>query len=222
MLRARAPRGKALPPLLFFSDPWRTPDLQAAVGSLPIGSAVVFRTFGLAAATSQGKAIARLARSRGVLFFVGADIGLATRLRADGVHLPQRDAHRAGVVRQLRRRFVVTAAAHDLPACLRARRAGVDALVISPVFASASPSAGRPLGSRRLAVFVRAAPGPAYALGGINARTARGLSASGLVGLAAVEALMGETAEARPFSGSELEGGFQPHPWRGQLRLAQP
>ncbi len=92
-------------------------------------------------------------------------------------------------MRALRRRFLVTAAAHDLPAALRAGRAGVDAVVVSPVFPSHSPSAARPIGVRAFATLARAASAPAYALGGVNIRTARRLIGSGAVGLAAIEGL---------------------------------
>jgi thiamine-phosphate pyrophosphorylase len=123
------------------------------------------------------------------LLLVGADARLATRLGADGVHVPERLAGRTGEVRALRRRFLVTAAAHGIPGIMRARRSGVDAVVISPVFASASASARRSLGPRLFAVLVRNARLPAYALGGVNGKTARQLSGSGAVGLAAVEAI---------------------------------
>jgi thiamine-phosphate pyrophosphorylase len=92
-------------------------------------------------------------------------------------------------VRALRKRFLVTAAAHDLPAALRARRAGVDAIVVSPVFPSRSPSAGRVMGVRAFATLARAVSMPAYALGGVDAHTARRLAGSGAAGLAAIEAL---------------------------------
>jgi thiamine-phosphate pyrophosphorylase len=111
------------------------------------------------------------------------------------MHLPERLAHRPGRNRLLRRRFLLTAAAHTLPAARRAWRAGVDALVLSPVFPSASPSAGRPLGVRRFAALARAAGAPCYALGGVNGRTVRALSRSRAVGVAAVGAL---ALSARP------------------------
>jgi thiamine-phosphate pyrophosphorylase len=133
--------------------------------------------------------LATICRRRGLVLLVGADAALAARLGANGVHLPQRLAGRAGVIRALRRRFLITAAAHDLPAILRARRAGAEALVISPVFPSRSRSAGQPLGPTALAGLVRRAKVPAYALGGVNARSARTLSLTGVTGLAAVEAL---------------------------------
>jgi len=160
------------------------------VAGLPRGSAVIYRAFGDPGALAKGRALRRLAYRRGVLFLVGADAALAVALRADGVHLPERLAGRAGTLRALKRRFLVTAAAHSAPAALRARRAGAQALVISPVFPSASPSAGRSLGPLAFAALVRRAGAPAYALGGVNALTARRLAGSGAVGLAAIEGLL--------------------------------
>ncbi|WP_304169041.1 thiamine phosphate synthase, partial [Phenylobacterium aquaticum] len=61
--------------------------------------------------------------------------------------------------------------------------------VVSAVFPSASPSAGKPLGPVRLAAIVRRATAPVYALGGINNKTARRLLPTGVIGIAAVEGL---------------------------------
>jgi thiamine-phosphate pyrophosphorylase len=175
--------------MLLFTDPVRTPDPVATAERLPRGCGVVFRAFGARDALGQGRALAKVCRRRGLILLVGADTRLAARLDADGIHLPERLSRRAGAIRALRARFLVTAAAHDLPAALTARRAGAQALVISPVFASNSPSAGRPIGARALARLVRMAGAPAYALGGVNARTARALGSTGAAGLAAIEAL---------------------------------
>lgn len=133
-----------------------------------------------------------IARRRGLVFLVGADARLAAALKADGVHLPQRLAARAGRLRRARPGWRVTAAAHDLPAVLAARRAGAEAVVISPVFPSRSPSAaGRALGPLRLAGLARAAGGRAYALGGVNAVTARRLPMTQVIGIAAIDGLSG-------------------------------
>ena len=177
------------PLLLFFTDPIRAPDPAAVVGGLPRGSAIVYRAFGAADAVRTGRRLAQLAHRRGVLMFVGADPRLAAAVAADGLHLPERLAMRSGVNHALRRRFRLTAAAHGLPAARRARAAGVEAAVISPVFPSRSPSAGRPIGALRFRVLVRAAGLPVYALGGVTPRTAKALKGCGAIGLAAVEAL---------------------------------
>jgi len=60
-------------------------------------------------------------------------------------------------------------------------------VVLSVAFPSRSASAGPAMGAIRLAARVRAAGRPAYALGGINVRTARRLLATAVIGLAAVD-----------------------------------
>jgi thiamine-phosphate pyrophosphorylase len=61
--------------------------------------------------------------------------------------------------------------------------------VVSPVFASNSPSAGAPLGVEGLWAMIAATDKPVYALGGIRAGTLKDLENTGIVGIAAVEAL---------------------------------
>jgi thiamine-phosphate pyrophosphorylase len=185
--RRAARRKPPLPPLLFFTDPERTPDIEAAALRLPRGSAIVYRSFGAPDAEARARGLLAIARRRGLVLLIGADAGLAARIGADGVHLPERLAHQA---RRLKARgWIVTAAAHGALAARRGLKAGADAVVVSAVFPSNSRSAGPPLGPLRLAQIVRTAAGPVYALGGINDKTARRLTPAGLVGLAAVEAL---------------------------------
>jgi thiamine-phosphate pyrophosphorylase len=68
--------------------------------------------------------------------------------------------------------------------------------VLSVALPSRSASAGPALGPVRLAIRARAAGRPAYALGGIDDRTAGRLLDTGVIGLAAVEGLAGDVAEA--------------------------
>ena len=190
-LRPARTRGKALPPLLFFTDPVRTPDAEGVIARLPRGAGVVYRAFGAPDAVVRGRRLARAARRGGLVFLVGADAGLAIRLMADGVHLPERSASRAAGLKRARPRWIVTSAAHAPAAIVRARQAGADAVVVSPVFPSASASAGRPIGPLRFTAMATKARMPVYALGGITPASARRLTRSGAVGLAAVEALLG-------------------------------
>ena len=178
---------KGLPALLFFTDPVRTPDMEAIATRLPRGAGIVFRAFGAPDAAAQGARLAAIARARRLLLLVGADPRLAAAIGAHGVHLPERLAHRAGAVRRAHPGWTVTAAAHSARAARTARAAGADAVVVSSVFASRSPSAGPPIGPVRLAALVRQAGLPVYGLGGIDNETARRLRDAGLVGLAAVD-----------------------------------
>ncbi len=156
---------------------------------LPAGAAVVYRAFGSAGAERQGRALRRLARARGLIFLVGADAGLAQRLDADGVHLPEQLMRLAPRLRQAHPLWLITAAAHGPRALASAARLKLDAALVSAVFASASPSAGKPLGPARFARLVREARLPVIALGGIDACTARRTEGSGAAGLAAIGGL---------------------------------
>ena len=189
--RARGRKGAnaALPSLLFFTDPVRTPDPETAAARLPRGAAVVFRAFGALDAEARGARLRAIARQRGLLLLIGADAHLAQALGADGVHLPERLAHRARRVKAAHPRWIVTAAAHSAAAARRALAAGADAVVVSTVFASRSASAGRPMGSLRLAILVRRVGGAVYGLGGIDMKKARLLKGTGLTGIAAVDGL---------------------------------
>lgn len=180
---------KALPALLFFTDPQRTPDPEAIARRLPAGAAVVFRAFGAADAEARGARLAAIARARKLILLIGADAALAQRLGAHGVHLPERLAQRARRLKAAHPGWIVTAAAHSPAAARRALACGADAAVVSSAFASRSPSAGKPLGPLRLAILVRRAGGPVYALGGIDNEKARLLKDTGLAGLAAVDGL---------------------------------
>jgi thiamine-phosphate pyrophosphorylase len=73
----------------------------------------------------------------------------------------------------------------------RARRAGADAALVGPVFATASHPGARPLGPLLFAALARLSPLPVYALGGIEETTARRLKAAGAQGFAAIGAFAG-------------------------------
>lgn len=171
---------------MLFTDPVRTPEPEAIAAHLPPGAAIVYRHFGAADAEDRARRLLAIARSRGLKLLIGADAALAARIGAEGVHLPERLAHRARRLKQAHPRWIVTSAAHSLAA---ARRGAADAVVISVAFPSKSASAAgvRALGPVRLAALVRAAGRPAYALGGVDNKKARRLVDAGLVGLAAVE-----------------------------------
>jgi thiamine-phosphate pyrophosphorylase len=112
---------------------------------------------------------------------------LATRVGAGGVHLPERDLWKAPRIRARHPAWVVTGAAHSPLALQHARRAGLDAVLLSAVFPSNSPSAGKPMGPIKWALAVRGARTPTIALGGVNAKTVGRLVGAKAYGFAAVE-----------------------------------
>lgn len=191
-LKPQAPT--ALPRLILMTDSVRLPEPEPAVAALPRGAAVVLRHYDDPDRAALARRLAALCRRRGIRLLIGADAHLALAVDAAGLHLPEGLVRHGGRAWRTWRRpgWLVTAAAHSLGAVLAAERAGVDAVLLSPVFATAShPDAGEGhiLGPLRFARLVHASPLPTYALGGISPATAGRLRGSGAVGIAAISAL---------------------------------
>lgn len=182
-----APRPN-LPPLLFFTDPERTPEPWRVAERLPVGSGVVFRHFGAPDALQTAQRLREATRRRDGLLLIGRDAELAEAVEADGVHLPEALIGRAPDLAAARPDWTLTAAFHALTPLPDVT--GLDALIVSPIFPAGGASGEKPpLGVERLAAIVRCSPRPVYALGGIDASNAPDLIGSGVYGLAGVGSL---------------------------------
>lgn len=171
---------RGLPPLILMTDDERLPDPVAAARALPKGSVVIVRARTRQRVVELVQQLLPLARQRG-LFLLSAGVLVPG---ADGVHLPQA---RVGEAARLRatRRILLTASAHSFPALRQTTL--VDAVLLSPVFATESHPGRAALSPVRAALMARQSPRPVYALGGITPENARRLS--GFCGLAAIGAL---------------------------------
>lgn len=182
-LNARHARRRELPALVLFTDDMRTTDWAEAVRALPIGrAAVVVRHRDAAARAALVTTLTPICRGRRVLLLVADDVALAERSGADGVHLPESRMGRIADARRRKAGWLVTAAAHGLRAVRRARRLGVDAVFVSPAFATASHPERPSLGAVRLAALAQETD-DCYALGGIETKTIRRLIAHRIVGI---------------------------------------
>jgi thiamine-phosphate pyrophosphorylase len=176
--------------LWLVTDEARRPDPLPAILRLRPGAGIVLRHYRAAGRVALAKRIAAAARRRRLALVVAADWRLAASVGAAGLHLPEamlrsgRLAPALGWAR--RRRRLVTAACHSPAALAAARRLGIDAALLSPVFATASHPGADALGPLRFRQWCRRAGLPVYALGGITAATARRLAGSGAAGLAGV------------------------------------
>ena len=177
-----------LPPLLFFTDPLRTPRPWETAARLPTGSGVVFRAFGAADARETGLRLREATRRRDGLLLIGLDAELAEAVEADGVHLPERALAEARALSAARPGWRITGAVHSRLAMARAQ--DLDAAVLSPVFPAGGASSSRPaLGVEGFSRVARGSDIPVYALGGVDSGNARALIGSGACGLAAVAAI---------------------------------
>jgi len=186
----RKNRTRALPTLWLMTDAVRLKDPVRAVLTLPRGSGVIVRHMENGARRALAEKLAPQCRRLGLKLLIAGDWRLAARINADGLHLPELQA-RVGVIApamhwQRRTRSFLTTAAHNFAAMTRGARLGADAVILAPVFTTASHPTARTLGPTRLAALVRKVRCPVIALGGITRRTAPRLLDSGAQGIAGI------------------------------------
>ncbi len=179
----RAANGMVLPALIAVSDAERMADPVAATALLPPRTAVLLRHYRHTGRTRLAHALAAACRARNLTLIVAGDAGLARAVGAAGVHYPE------GTPFIVAPGLFTTVAAHSLAAVRAAVAGGADAVLLSPVFATASHPGVRAMGVARFARLVAASAVPVFALGGITAANALRLTGSGAAGIAAVGAL---------------------------------
>lgn len=173
------------PPMVFVTDPLRTPEPWHIAQNLPAEAAVIYRAFGREDALAVGCKLRRATRG---LMLVGNDVDLALALDADGVHLPERRLGGAVALREVHPHLWVSGAIHAGTDPAYAR--GLDMGLIAPVFGSGPTSAERPvLGAAGFRALASQLSCPALALGGITAKTVRQLFDGQAYGFAAVSAI---------------------------------
>lgn len=154
--------------MLLLTDLGRVPDPLALLPQLPRGAGVILRDYGHPEREALARSLKAGCRKHRLRLLIAGNPHLARRLRADGIHAPQRDLSQIPCWRKRYPRARISAAVHDLPSLLRASRYGADWLLLSPLFATASHPGQTPLGLVRFARIATLSPLPVYALGGIR------------------------------------------------------
>jgi thiamine-phosphate pyrophosphorylase len=188
LARALNPRSD-VPPLILMTDEIRLPDPVAAARRLPPRCAVIVRHRDRDSRARLANSLRPVARDCHLLMLISDDAQLAILLGADGLHLPERAARSAGHWKAIRPAWLITAAAHSDLAIAIAARSGADAVLLGPVFPTPSHPERLEIGVYRALALAKRAPIPVYALGGVNARTARRLAGSSFGGFAAIDGL---------------------------------
>jgi thiamine-phosphate pyrophosphorylase len=164
-------------PLVMMTDD-RKADWAGAARRLPRGSVVVVRGKGRQQRTALAEQLLGLAT-----LLIADDPALAADIGADGLHLPEARMHEAAHWRARFPDWIITSSAHSLKALMRAHH--LDAVFLSPVFATASHKTAHPLTPVRAAFIAALSPVPVYALGGVTAHNAALLAPafSGIAGI---------------------------------------
>jgi len=167
------------------TDDLRLPDPAAAARALPPGSLVIVRAQDAARRAELAAQMRAIAWVHGLILLIADDPALARAIGANGLHLPEVRAGQAAHWRAKNPGWLITAAAHSLGAVLRARHA--DAVLLSPVFATASHPHTKPLTAAGARFMASECDRPVIALGGVNTNNAGLLF--GFCGIAAISAL---------------------------------
>ena len=183
-----SPSAGELPPLIFMTDPDRTPRPWEIAVRLPAGAAVIHRAFGRPEAAEEAARLREATRMADVLLLIGLDIERAVEVGADGVHLPERALDHAPAARAAE--LLVTVAAHSADALGRAGKIGADAAILSPVFAPGGRSGGKPLGPGGFERLAEQAEIPVYALGGVTDSNVELLSGRRACGVCAIDGVV--------------------------------
>ena len=168
------------------TDPNRTPNVLRCAANLPKGAALIYRHFGADDKLAVAVALRQICFVRKVQFIIAQDEGLARGVGADGLHLPEKYLKAAKKLRTRYPDWVLSGAVHSGAAL--AHTDGLDAAILSPVFASDSPSAGTALGVDGFRTIAAKASLPVFALGGINTINAKQILGSGAAGIAGISA----------------------------------
>jgi thiamine-phosphate pyrophosphorylase len=164
-------------PLVMMTDD-RKADWVCAARRLPQGSVVVVRGKNRQQRTALAEQLLGLAT-----LLIADDPALAADIGAAGLHLPELRMREAAHWRARFPDWIITSSAHSLKVLMSAHH--LDAVFLSPVFATASHKTAWPLTQVRAAFIAAHSPVPVYALGGVNARNAA-LLAPAFSGIAAI------------------------------------
>ncbi len=157
-----------LPHLWLISDARNDAVLEASLARLPRQSGFIYRHYHLGTVTRRARfeALKRIARRHGHIIVLAGNAALARQWGADGAYGSPAALARGPALLRL-------GTAHSLRDIGRSPR--ISAILLSPVFATASHPGAPALGPQRFHALAARASVPVIALGGMTAQRARQL-----------------------------------------------
>lgn len=172
--------------LAFMTDAARAPHPLLVARTLPKGAAVILRDYMMRGRAGLAVQLKSVCSARGVKLIIGADVELAQKIDADGVHLPRWFSPSMPIPDNM----IVTASAHDADELRRAKEMGADLAFLSPALPTGSHPGAESLGAAAFKRLAAASPLPVLALGGVNETNARLIAGPNVAGLAAISAFV--------------------------------
>ena len=182
-----------LPHLIYLTDEDHLLDPTKFISRLPRKAGVIFRHYASPSRFHLAREIKQICKDRDLTFIVSKDINLARILNADGLHLPEYLAVKPNFrfrAWKNRPNKILTAAAHSRQAIMRIKNLGFDASLVSPVFETKSHKSTKFLGTIGFQNIVSRQPLLAFALGGLNNKTAAFLINTNAIGIAGIRGIV--------------------------------
>ena len=169
------------------SDAHRGGDPLEVIKTLPKGSFMIFRHYQEKNRAALAKKVLSKCRQRKILCLIGADIQLALKLNADGVHLPEAHLKKIGHRPKVHKNMIITAATHSFKMVRRAYSLKINAAILSPVYKTKSHPGAPTIGRLQFAKICKHSKIPIIALGGIGPNQILNLMYAGAFGIAGIE-----------------------------------
>ncbi len=122
------------------------------------------------------------------LFIVNGDVDLAKKVRADGIHFPEKHVFDADS-EKLKKSFILGKSVHSLEMATKAASEGIDYLIVGTLFPSKSHPQGRSSGTKIIEDISRKVSVPLIGIGGISSQNCQKVIDSGASGVAVIGAI---------------------------------
>ena len=157
---------------------------------IPKKSAFLLRSYEVKERKKIAKQLLKFCKMRKLKLLIGLDIKLAEDINAHGVHFPEymikENKINWDVIKKIKskKKWIITAATHNIQTIKKAENFDIDAVLLSPVFPSTSHPNSKNLGINKFAKIVKKTKLPIYALGGINIKNVKSLLETDIIGYA--------------------------------------
>ncbi len=173
----------------FFTDISRIHNLEKSISFLPKNSIVILREYNLSQSKRQELAlkIQKLCKKFNHFLFIGKNIEIARKIKANGVHFSDLDKNSWRFISKKYPKLKISFACHSLKSIKKAQNSNSDILFLSPIFATKSHENSKILKTRNLAKACEISKKPIFALGGINQKNLNSVIKSKARGFGAIE-----------------------------------
>ncbi len=177
---------KNLPAMFFFTDRKRVADIFSVIQKLPKNTAVIIREYDLSTQERLefSQKIIRISKPQQLKIFVGKDLYLAKKIKADGVHFS--DFTKNIKSWQIPKNMLISYSCHSIKSVTQAKNIKANLVFYSPIFKSDSHPNQKPSGIYTLRKFAKQNPIATYALGGINQKNIKSLNNTNISGIGGI------------------------------------